>query len=123
MQFIQQSGIVGIPLLLLTLVIGGLIVTALIGHRKRDVSGHVFAILFWGFTAAVLGFLGQCAGLYNALVAISGATDISPQVIGQGFAQSFTTTLWGGGLLIVAGLAWFGLRFGLKATPQQPATR
>jgi len=115
MQFIKQSGVTGIPLLLLTVVIIGLIGFVIVGHRRRDVSGPLFAILFWGFTAAVLGFLGQCAGLYNALVAISGADELSPQVISQGFAQSFSTTLWGGGLLLLAGLAWFVLRLWTKA--------
>lgn len=114
MQFIKQSGIIGIPLLLLTVVIIGLITFVVIGHRRRDVSGPLFAILFWGFTAAVLGFLGQCAGLCNALVAISGADALDPQIISQGFAQSFTTTLWGGGLLLFAGLTWLVLRLWIK---------
>jgi hypothetical protein len=30
--------------------------------------------------------------------------------VARGFAESFSTTLWGSGLLIVSGLAWFILR-------------
>lgn len=110
MQFIKDAGIVGIPLIILTLVVAGLVVRALLVMRSGDASGTVFAVLFWGFVAAVLGFLGQCAGLYNALTAISRATELDPVIIGQGFAQSFTTTLWGTGLLLVSGLAWLLLR-------------
>ncbi|MCP4574655.1 MAG: MotA/TolQ/ExbB proton channel family protein [bacterium] len=110
MQFFQASGVVGIPLAVLTLVIAGLILRAVPAVRRGDGSGAIFAILFWGFVAAVLGFLGQCAGLYNALTVIATATAINPSIVSQGFAQSFTTTLWGSGLLLVAGLAWFVLR-------------
>jgi hypothetical protein len=121
MRFFTDTGIVGILLLVLSLVILGLILraTASLRHKREDTT--LFAILFWGFAAAVLGFLGQCAGLYNALTVISAAQSIEPSIVSRGFAQSFTTTLWGGGLLIVSGLAWLILRTLGRTGPVDPA--
>jgi len=111
MQFIKTSGMFGVPLLILTLLILGLIIRAAWTLGKKPVSDTIFSILFWGFVAAVLGFLGQCSGLYNGLTAISRASEINPRIVQQGLAESFTTTLWGGTLLLVSGVAWFLLRF------------
>jgi hypothetical protein len=121
MRFFTDAGIVGIPLLVLSLVILGLILRAMARLRHKGEDTTLFAILFWGFAAAVLGFLGQCAGLYNALTVISAAQSIDPSIVSRGFAQSFTTTLWGGGLLIVSGLAWFILRTLRHARSDDPA--
>jgi len=65
------------------------------------------AILFWGAVAAVLGVLGQSIGIYNALGAISRAAEISPAVVARGFAESFTTTIFGLVILIVSAILWF----------------
>ena len=110
MQFIKMSGMFGVPLLILTVVIAGLIIRAAMTLKRKSAEGTVFSILFWGFVAAVLGFLGQCSGLYNGLTAISRASEINPRVVQQGLAESFSTTLWGGTLLLVSGVAWFVLR-------------
>jgi len=84
--------------------------------NSPDLDGSLTAILFWGFAAAVMGFLGQCSGIYNALTVIAQASQIDPQLVMQGFAESFSTTLWGGGLLLASGLAWFVLRTWRTAT-------
>jgi hypothetical protein len=105
MQLLSSAGIAGIPLIVLSLVVGILVIRA-VYCGVRGQATDLFPLLFWGFTAAVLGFLAQCAGIYNALTVIAGASEISPQVMAQGFAQSFVTTLWGGGLLLLAGLVW-----------------
>lgn len=68
------------------------------------------SILFWGAFAAVLGFLGQCLGIYEALKAISEAEALSPSVMAVGFFVSFTSTLIGLIVLVIAALAWFVLR-------------
>lgn len=118
MNFFLAAGVMAWPLLALTIVIVGLILRA-VSRAPENAESILFAILFWGFTAAVLGFLGQCAGLYNALTVISSADAVDPHILARGFAESFSTTLWGSGLLIVSGLAWFVLR-ALKRTPPQP---
>ena len=104
MSFLMATGLFAIPLALLTLLLLGLIVRAALRRGGGD------SILFWGFAAAVLGFLGQCSGLYHALTAIAGATEIDPRIVSRGFAESFTSTLWGGALLLVSALAWWILR-------------
>ena len=115
MQWITASGLFAIPMLILTLTIPVLTIRAALRIRRGDPAdprrdGSLAAILFWGFAAAVMGFLGQCSGLYNALVAISAASEIDPRIVTRGFAESFTTTIWGGALLLISGLAWLALR-------------
>ncbi len=102
MNFFYSCGIMGFPLLILTCVIPALIVRA----ARAGGGQAAFPVLFWGFVAAVLGFLGQIAGLYNALTAISQADQLSPQIVRAGLIESFSTTLWGGALLLLAGLAY-----------------
>jgi hypothetical protein len=67
------------------------------------------AILFWGAMSAVLGFLGQYSGIYKALNIIRGARAISPNVVAAGFAESFTTTLFGLTIFVFSAIAWFVL--------------
>jgi len=122
MQLIRTSGVVGIPLFLLTVTIVILIIRAALKLRGGQAGPAMFALLFWGFAAAVLGFLGQCVGLYNGLTAIALASDIDPRIVSRGMAESFSTTLWGGGLLILAGLAWLILRgFAARTTSKMGA--
>jgi len=67
-------------------------------------------ILFWGAFAAVFGFMGQCFGIYEAMTAISRATEISPTVTALGFYVSFTSTLIGLIICVIAALCWYTLR-------------
>ncbi len=67
------------------------------------------AILFWGGMAAILGFLGQCAAIHAAMTAIIPAESISPDLIDQGFSESFIPSFWGFGILSFSALAWAGL--------------
>lgn len=110
MPLIRMTGVFGIPLALLTVTIAVLVVRAALSVRRGRPSTALFALLFWGFAAAVLGFLGQCIGLYNGLTAVSHATEIDPRIVSQGLAQSFSTTIWGGALLVLAGASWLVLR-------------
>ena len=67
-------------------------------------------ILFWGAFAAVLGFLGQCFGIYEAMTAISRASEFSPSVTAFGFLVSFSSTLLGLIICVIAALCWYSLR-------------
>jgi len=67
------------------------------------------AILFWGVIAAVLGVLGQVSGIYRALNVIASAKEIDPKIVAMGFAESFTTTIFGLALFVVAAVIWFAL--------------
>ncbi len=115
LRIIGYAGPWAMPLTVLTVVLGALIVRA--GLRagasrgaESGIGGLRSAILFWGFVSAVLGFLGQCAALYRITTVVVTASALSPEVVAEGFAGSFVPTLWGGGLLLIAGLAWLALR-------------
>ena len=76
---------------------------------KADLEKGLNAIPFWGVICAVLGLLGQITGIYKALQAIIRATEISPNVIARGLAESFTTTIAGLVILVASAIIWFVL--------------
>lgn len=112
-QFLAATGPFKWPLLILTVTILALVIKKAIelftrkDLNKLQMERGLHAILFWGVFSAVLGVYGQLSGIYNALQIIIRAPDISPPIIAEGFAESFTTTLYGLVLFMVAGLAWF----------------
>ena len=112
-QFLANTGPFKWPLLILTVTIAVLIIKKSIDlftskERTRDqMERGLHAILFWGAFSAVMGVYGQLSGIYRALQIIAGASDISPSVILEGFTISFTTTMYGLVLFMVAGLSWF----------------
>lgn len=113
--FIETGGPFGWLILILALVNTVLVIRKAIQlGSDKPVTGNTFesglnAILFWGIICAVLGFLGQYTGIYNAMGAISKATELSPAVMARGFGQSFTTTLMGLNVLVLSAIAWFVL--------------
>jgi CubicO group peptidase (beta-lactamase class C family) len=109
LRIIGYAGPWAVPLVILTVVVGGLIVRALLRAGTPEAAGARSTILFWGFVSAVLGFLGQCAALYRITSVVVTAPELSPEVLAEGFAGSFIPTLWGGGLLLLSGLAWLAL--------------
>ncbi|MFC1661184.1 MotA/TolQ/ExbB proton channel family protein [Gemmatimonadota bacterium] len=115
-DFIRGSGPYGLlicGLVLLNLGLVGWILVKLLGNgggRSQALEGKINAVLFWGGIGAVLGVLGQVNSIYLALREILSASDISPNVIAEGFAISFTSTIMGLLLLLFSALAWMGLR-------------
>jgi hypothetical protein len=115
MLFIQQMGKFGYLLIMLSIVILALAIkkSADLFMRKNpslyQLEKGLHGILFWGVIAAVLGVLGQISGIYNALHAIVRATEINPRIVYMGFAQSFTTTLYGLTTLVLSAVIWFAL--------------
>lgn len=116
-SLLQQSGHFGYLAAILGLVVLALAVTKAVQLSRGNVTpGQAWenglnTILFWGAYAAVLGFLGQCYGIYLAMMEIRAAEEIAPWVVAMGFMISFTPTLIGLMVLAIAGLCWFGLRF------------
>jgi biopolymer transport protein ExbB/TolQ len=112
LDFFKQCGPIGYPLLIITvanivLAIRCAVRIATAGPEGEPrVTNGINSILFWGAVAAVLGFLGQYTGIYNALGAIIRATEIDPRIVMLGFRESFTTTLWGMNLLVWSSVAW-----------------
>lgn len=107
----KSAGLYGWPLLILTIVVVALAIVqgAQVFGRRRPGSLGIHAILFWGGVSAVLGILGQCHGIYNAMGAISQAREISPQIVAMGYGQSLSTTLWGLTLFLFSAVVWFVL--------------
>jgi biopolymer transport protein ExbB/TolQ len=115
LYFIQSMGPFGILEIILLVVIAILAVKKtvdLFGRTHLDapaLENGLHAILFWGVIAAVLGVLGQVSGIYRALNVIINAKEIAPKLVAQGFAESFTTTIFGLTLFVAAAVIWFGL--------------
>jgi biopolymer transport protein ExbB/TolQ len=106
-------GVFGYPLMIIAIVIIVLIVKKVVDlWVRKDLSPQklesgLHGILFWGAVSALFGVLGQITGIYNALNAIIRATEISPNVIARGFAESFTTTIFGLEILLISAIVWF----------------
>ena len=77
---------------------------------ETGLPGLTNAVLFWGVAAAVLGFLGQCHGVYSALNEILAAAEVSPQILAEGFVISFLPALFGLGIFAFALVVWISLR-------------
>jgi len=111
--FFASMGVFGIPMIVIALVILALMIKKAVDlFGRKGLSGAkleagLHAILFWGVVSALFGVLGQITGIYNALGAIMRAKEISPSVVAQGFAQSFTTTIFGLEILLVSAIVWF----------------
>ena len=110
-------GIIAIAILVL-IIRAALQLTRMTGETRVAVAGTIHAVLFWGAVSALLGIIGQNSGLYNALTAISKATQISPQLVARGIAEALSTTLFGLTTLLVAAVAWFTLWMRYRQAPQ-----
>jgi biopolymer transport protein ExbB/TolQ len=128
-ELIRISGPFGLLTAILGLVVLVLVVLKTVKlSRLSATPGEAWesglnTILFWGAYAAVLGFLGQCFGIYRSMMEIRAATELSPIVMVEGFAVSFTPTLIGLAVLAFAAFCWFALRFwSRKVTARAGAT-
>lgn len=110
--FMRAMGMWFFPLLILFVVIVILAIKKaidLFGGRdltEAQLEGGLHAVLFWGVISAVVGFLGQVSGIYNALQVISKATEISPKIVAMGFAESFTSAIFGLVIFLVSAILW-----------------
>ncbi len=119
MDFIREMGFYFWPLALIAVAVVGLAISSATRLRRAEpvdsatVEHTVNAVLFWGGVAAVVGILGQFHGIYQALKVISTAPAVSPPIIWGGLAVSFSSTLAGLAILLIAALLWAALRGGL----------
>jgi hypothetical protein len=84
-------------------------VSALLGNDTNFQQGSLYYIRFFGMLALVIGIFGQLIGLYEALVAISIAGDVTQEMLAVGIRVSSITTLYGFLVFIIAHLIWFAL--------------
>ncbi|MCD4729937.1 MAG: hypothetical protein K8R74_05020 [Bacteroidales bacterium] len=78
--------------------------------KKNANTQYLNAILFWGGTAAMLGFIGQLSTIWASLIAIMEVSDISPQIVYTGYLSSFVTPLFGLIIFLVSAVCWWGLK-------------
>ena len=78
--------------------------------NKGKLENGINSILFWGGFSLVLGFFAHFLGIYNAMLAIRSAGDISPAIVAAGYAMSTITILSGLFILMVASIIWFVLK-------------
>ncbi len=67
-------------------------------------------IIFIGSFAFLFGLLGQIIGMYQALVCVQKAGDISPALIAGGLRISLLAPLYGFVLFLISGIIWFIFR-------------
>ena len=83
---------------------------------KKDIDPHrlepgINAIIFWGSISAILGIFAHFSGIYQAMVAISMANDISPAIVAMGYAISLITILTGLLIFMISAVIWFFYRW------------
>jgi len=118
---LRHGGLFGWVILLLMLVIAYLSVRKGIQlFSKKDIDPlrlepGINAIIFWGAIAAILGVFAHFAGVYQAMLVISAANDISPALVAMGYAFSLITILTGLLIFMISAVIWFFYRWRFKS--------
>lgn len=113
-ELFEDGGVMMWPILL------GLVAVVVVAARGAmsmtsdphggDARSAADAVLFWGFFSALLGLLGTLIGITQAAGAIGAAGGASPALIWVGIGVTLTTSLFGLVVLLLALVAWYGLR-------------
>jgi len=119
MNFILEGGIFMWPLLIIAIAVVVIAVRKASdlymkeGLSKQQLEKGINTILFWGAFSIVLGFFAHFMGVYNAMLAIQQASNISPAIVASGYGMSLITILFGFVIFIVSLLLWgvFRARF------------
>ncbi len=98
-----------LPFSLITLyaIVKGTIDVIKAEKKPEKIYREMHAIPFFASLTAMLGFIGQILGLWQAIAAIIVATDVSPEIVLMGFRISFFSTIYGIITLLVALVCWF----------------
>ncbi len=110
LQYIQNSGLVGLVILVLGLTCVVQLARGLTGKAERKGTGR--SLLFFGILAVLLGFLGYTIGSFTALGVILEAEVIDPELVQQAMWICLSTVFMGFGVLAVALVGWAALRLG-----------
>ena len=76
-----------------------------------ELETGINAILFWGVFNVALGFFAHYWGLYQAMLDIRAANDISPAIVAEGHAVSLITVLAGLFIFMFSAVIWSLLRW------------
>lgn len=90
---------------LLMLAFSGFKIFRMVAKKEFDLLQLGYILLF-GSLSLVVGILGQGVGLFNAMIAIQAAGDISPALIAGGFKVSMIAPLYGMILFVITLLFW-----------------
>ncbi len=85
------------------------------GLSKAQLEKGINAIIFWGAFSVVLGLFAHFMGVYNAMQAISRASNISPQIVAGGYAVSIITILTGLVIFLISAIFWVVFRAKYKS--------
>ncbi len=116
-QIFMQGGILMFPLLLISLVLLGIIIRAtwhlLVdgGTDTAAVENCLDGLLFWGSFAVIIGVLGSAIGYHRAMSAITAYGVVNPRAVWIGTAEGMVSTIAGLLVVVIAGMAWFLLRW------------
>ena len=115
MSFFEQSGIVGVPLLLVLLVVVaqiGWAVHARVRRREEPAdASRVGAILVVGVLGACIGILATFIGLWVSAGAITSAGEVSTALVWSMIRVAMTPSIMGFAILGVASVAWIVLHY------------
>lgn len=75
---------------------------------------EIDGVLFWGGFASVLGLIGTLGGVALMARHLEAAGDAPATIIWGGFRVALIPTAFGLGVLVLALLAWYGLRTALR---------
>jgi len=116
-QVFMQGGLMMWFLVIVALVLLGLTIRTVLellvrgGANTAVVENGLDGLLFWGAVAVVLGVLGQTVGYYKSFSAMAAHGLISFRALWVGLAEGLISSIAGIGLLAVAGVLWFVLRW------------
>jgi biopolymer transport protein ExbB/TolQ len=106
--FMGMLSVVFLVILVLTVVIGGSIITNKEIDDKINVRlGYIKSLALFGL---ILGMLGQFIGLFQAFRIIETGMEISPAFLAGGVRVSSITSIYGMIIFLVAYLLWFILK-------------
>jgi biopolymer transport protein ExbB/TolQ len=83
-------------------------------YSPADLERGIHGILFWGGLSAVIGFFAHFWGMYEAMMSISQANDISPAIVAEGYGVSLIAVLTGLFIFILSAVLWFFFRWRFK---------
>lgn len=114
MEAFRSGGVIMWPMLAVAAGITWLAVRTTIRLRQDGSSGDevqqgLYAILFWGVLAGLLGALGTITGLIQIAQAIVLAGSVEPTLVWGGVGVSLVSLVFGILIFLFAALGWFAL--------------
>lgn len=115
MSFFEQSGIVGVPLLLVLFIVVaqiGWVVHGRLRRREEPADGsRVGAILVVGVLGACIGLVATLVGIWVSAGAITSAGDVGTSLVWSMIRVAMTPSIMGFAILGVASVAWIALHY------------